>query len=146
MKAVIQVVSRAHVKVENQIVGEIGSGLMILLAIHQNDGERQADLMAEKISQLRIFPDPQGKINLSIQDVGGSILVVSQFTLYGNTERGHRPSFSEAALPAQAVPLYEKFVAALKSHGLSVATGHFGALMSVSLVNEGPLTLIIDCD
>lgn len=144
MRAVVQVVSQASVTVGDQVVSQINAGLMILLAVHKTDTSKQVALMADKISQLRIFPDKQGKINLSVQDVGGSILVVSQFTLYGDTERGRRPSFTESALPTQAVPLYEQFVATLKDKGISVATGHFGALMSVALINEGPITLIID--
>ncbi|MDD2257916.1 MAG: D-aminoacyl-tRNA deacylase [Patescibacteria group bacterium] len=144
MRAVIQVVSQARVEVGNQVVGQIKRGVLIFLAICKNDDSSQAVWLAKKISQLRIFPDQDGKINFDLAAVAGEALVISQFTLYGKTNRGQRPNFSEAAPASQAVPLYEKFISTLRELGFKVATGHFGALMKVSLVNEGPLTLIID--
>ncbi|MDD3435209.1 MAG: D-aminoacyl-tRNA deacylase [Patescibacteria group bacterium] len=144
MRAVIQVVSQARVEVGNQVVGQIKRGVLIFLAICKNDASSQAVWLAKKISQLRIFPDQDGKINFDLATVAGEALVISQFTLYGKTNRGQRPNFSEAAPASQAVPLYEKFISTLRELGFKVATGHFGALMKVSLVNEGPLTLIID--
>jgi len=144
MRAVIQVVSQAEVEVGNQVVGAIKQGLVILLAISQNDDSDQAVRLAKKISQLRIFPDSQGKINLDLAAIGGEALVISQFTLYGQVDRGQRPNFSEAAPASLAVPLYEKFISTLRELGFRVATGHFGALMTVSLKNEGPVTLIVD--
>jgi len=144
MRAVIQVVSQAEVEVGNQVVGAIKQGLVILLAISQNDDSDQAVRLAKKISQLRIFPDSQGKINLDLAAIGGEALVISQFTLYGQVDRGQRPNFSEAAPASLAAPLYEKFISTLRELGFRVATGHFGALMTVSLKNEGPVTLIVD--
>ncbi|BFD24965.1 MAG: D-aminoacyl-tRNA deacylase [Candidatus Parcubacteria bacterium] len=144
MRAVIQVVSEAQVEVGDQIVGVIKEGLVILLAISQTDQAEEAVKLAKKISQLRIFPDAQGKINLDLAATGGEALVISQFTLYGKVNRGQRPNFSEAAPASLAVPLYEKFISTLRDLGFKVATGHFGALMTVSLKNEGPLTLIVD--
>jgi D-tyrosyl-tRNA(Tyr) deacylase len=144
MRAVIQVVSEAQVEVGDQVVGVIKEGLVILLAISQTDQAEEAVKLAKKISQLRIFPDAQGKINLDLAATGGEALVISQFTLYGKVNRGQRPNFSEAAPASLAVPLYEKFISTLRDLGFKVATGHFGALMTVSLKNEGPLTLIVD--
>jgi D-tyrosyl-tRNA(Tyr) deacylase len=144
MRAVIQVVSEAQVEVGGQVVGAIKKGLVILLAISQADQNEEAVKLAKKISQLRIFPDAQGKINLDLAAAGGETLVISQFTLYGKVDRGQRPNFLEAAPASLAVPLYEKFISTLRGLGFKVATGHFGALMTVSLKNEGPLTLIVD--
>lgn len=130
--------------VDGQIVGQIGSGLLILLGIGQDDEERQARLLADKIVYLRIFGDGEGKMNRSLLDVGGSILVVSQFTLYADMHRGRRPSFVGAAAPAHAIPLIEHFKACIASYGISVENGIFGAHMHVELVNDGPVTLWLD--
>ncbi|MCX6795611.1 MAG: D-aminoacyl-tRNA deacylase [Candidatus Falkowbacteria bacterium] len=145
MRAVIQRVTSSRVLVKEEIVGEIGSGLLILLAIHNDDEELTLDKLAEKIINLRIFEDEFGKINLSLKDVVGEAMVVSQFTLYGKTEKGNRPSFLDSARPDKAKPFYDKFVELLAVKGIKkVATGKFGALMSVQLINEGPTTIIID--
>ena len=144
MRAVIQRVSQASVEVEKKIVGSCEQGLMILLGVGQGDGEAEATWLAKKISGLRIFEDEQGKMNLSVLDVGGSALVVSQFTLYGNCKKGRRPSFVEAAPPDEADRLYQYFCAELQKVGCPVETGQFQATMSVSLINEGPVTLILE--
>jgi len=144
MRAVIQVVSNANVKVDDKIVGEINRGYLILLAIHNDDTEDMVVKMTDKIEGLRIFTDENDKMNLSLKDVGGEILLVSQFTLYGDTKKGNRPSFIDSAKPIKAVPYYEKVVSLLKTKNFKVETGQFGAMMSVSLVNEGPTTIIID--
>lgn len=144
MRVVIQVVSEASVKVEDEIIGQINRGYLILLAIHVDDTEDKITKMAEKIYGLRVFKDETDKMNLSLKDIGGEVLLVSQFTLYADTKKGNRPGFSESARPDQAVLYYEKIVSLLKAKGLKVATGSFGAKMSVSLVNEGPTTIIID--
>ena len=144
MRAVIQRVSEAGVTVEEEYTGRIGHGLVVLLGIAADDTETEADYLAEKIVGLRIFPDAEEKFDRSVQEVNGSILVVSQFTLYGDCRKGRRPSFSAAATPDKALPLYEYFVNALKSKKVSVATGRFQAMMAVHLVNDGPVTLILD--
>jgi D-tyrosyl-tRNA(Tyr) deacylase len=144
MRAVVQRVSRASVTVEEQVVGEIGPGLLVLLGVSTADTNAAADYLAEKIAGLRIFEDDSGKINLSVADVGGAVLAVSQFTLYGDLRRGKRPSFDEAARPERARELYDSFVAAIRRHGLRCETGQFQAMMSVSLVNEGPVTILLD--
>ncbi|TNE71859.1 D-tyrosyl-tRNA(Tyr) deacylase [bacterium] len=145
MKAVVQRVSSASVKVENKVIGSIQNGLLVLLGVHQTDTLEQVDWMASKVARLRIFQDDEGKMNRSVQDIQGSVLVVSQFTLYGDARKGTRPSFIEAAQPERAIPLYEAFVDKLKSeHKLPVETGEFGAMMEVSLVNDGPVTLILE--
>jgi len=144
MRAVIQVVSEANVKVDNEIIGQINQGYLVLLAIHVDDTESMIAKLADKISDLRIFPDTEDKMNLSLKDIGGEILLVSQFTLYGDTKKGNRPGFTDSARPDKAVPYYEKVVELLRAKGLKVETGSFGAKMSVSLVNEGPCTIIID--
>lgn len=144
MRAVIQVVSSASVRVENKIISEINNGFLILLAISNNDTEDIIVKMADKIKGLRVFPDENGKMNLSLEEVGGQLLVVSQFTLYANTTKGNRPSFTDSAAPVKAVPYYEKFISLMRERGFIVKTGQFGAMMSVSLVNEGPITIIID--
>ncbi|MDD5071577.1 MAG: D-aminoacyl-tRNA deacylase [Patescibacteria group bacterium] len=144
MRAVIQRVKSANVKIDNKIVGQIGQGLLILLAVHQADSEDKIEKMAAKIINLRIFGDKDNKMNLSVKDANGEILVVSQFTLYGDTTKGNRPSFIESARPEKAIPYYEKFVAKIKDSGLKTATGEFGAMMEVSLVNDGPVTIIIE--
>ncbi len=144
MRAVIQRVSEAHVSVEGRIVGQIQHGLVVLLGVTTGDTEAQADFLSEKIMGLRIFSDDAGKFAYSVQDVGGALLVVSQFTLYGDTRKGRRPSFTAAAGTATAKPLYEYFVACCQRRQIPVATGHFQAHMAVQLVNDGPVTLLID--
>jgi D-aminoacyl-tRNA deacylase len=146
MRAVVQRVSRARVSVNEAITGEIGSGLMILVGIGRNDTSAIAMNMANKIANLRIFEDNQQKMNCSLLDVKGSVLVVSQFTLYGDARGQRRPSFIAAAQPEQAEALYEAFCEALRQLGVTVATGIFGAMMSVELVNEGPVTILLDSD
>jgi D-aminoacyl-tRNA deacylase len=146
MRAVVQRVSRARVTVEGRVTGEIGDGLMILLGIGRNDASAVAVSMAEKIAHLRIFEDDDGKMNRSLLDVRGSALVVSQFTLYGDARGQRRPSFIAAAPPDQAKKLYEEFNEALRRLGVGVATGVFQAMMSVELVNEGPVTILLDSD
>jgi len=144
MRAVVQRVSRARVVVGEHVVGQIGRGLLVLLGVARTDTPDQARWLAEKIVGLRIFEDAESKINLGVADVGGELLVVSQFTLYGDCRKGRRPSFIDAAPPEQAVPLYEEFVNAVKARGIRTATGRFGAMMQVELVNDGPVTLIVD--
>lgn len=144
MKSVIQRVASASVTVDTKIVGEIGRGIMVLLGVEKGDTEAQADWLAEKISNLRIFEDQDGKMNRSVQDMGGSLLVVSQFTLAGNCEKGRRPSFDSAAAPEDGKRLYEYFVEAVKRLGLPVATGIFQADMQVALVNDGPVTFVLE--
>jgi len=144
MRAVVQRVSRAKVTIKDWTTGEIGLGLLVLLAVGQEDTESDATYLAEKISGLRIFEDEQGKMNRSVQDVGGSVLAVSQFTLYGDARRGKRPSFAAAAPPQHARRLYEFFVERIRSAGLSCETGRFQEMMQVELVNEGPVTLLLD--
>jgi D-aminoacyl-tRNA deacylase len=146
MRAVVQRVSRARVTVEGRIAGEIAAGLVVLLGVGRNDTSAVAANMAEKIANLRIFEDDQGKMNRSLLNVQGSALVVSQFTLYGDARGQRRPSFIAAAPPAQAKKLYEEFGEALRKLGITVATGIFGAMMSVELVNEGPVTILLDSD
>lgn len=146
MRAVVQRVSRAEVRVENAPVGAIGPGLLVLLGVGQDDDPQAAQFLAEKIVQLRIFSDPDGKFNLSALDVGGSVLVVSQFTLFADTRRGRRPSFISAAPPDVAAPLVERFMDAVRASGLAVAGGRFGAHMQVELVNDGPVTIVLDTD
>lgn len=125
-------------------IGKIGKGFAILVGFTSSDTDEKAEWMAAKIHGLRLFLDHDEKMNLSLADVGGEVLVVSQFTLYGNAEKGRRPSFIDAARPDQAIPLYEKFISSLRSMGLRVATGEFGAMMEVELVNDGPTTLLIE--
>lgn len=144
MRAVIQRVSRASVTVTNTVVGQIEQGLLVLLGVGTEDGVEEAALLAEKIATLRIFSDEDGRFNLSVQDISGDILVVSQFTLYADTRKGRRPSFVAAARPEQAEPLVETFIEFLRNKDLSVATGRFGAHMDVSLLNDGPVTIILD--
>jgi len=146
MRAVVQRVSRARVTVEGRVTGEIGAGLMILLGIGRSDGAAVAVSMAEKIANLRIFEDDEGKMNRSLLDVKGSALVVSQFTLYGDARGQRRPSFIAAAPPDEANKLYEDFNEALRNLGISVATGIFKAMMSVESVNEGPVTILLDSE
>jgi len=144
MKSVIQRVSHASVTINEEIKGEINQGFLVLLGITHNDTEKDVKWMVDKISGLRVFEDENGKMNLSLEDVKGELLIVSQFTLYGDAKKGRRPSFIEAARPEKAIPLYEKFVALAKEKGVKVATGEFGADMKVNLLNDGPVTLIID--
>jgi D-tyrosyl-tRNA(Tyr) deacylase len=146
MRAIVQRVSRARVTVEGRVTGEIGAGLMILLGIGRKDASAVAVSMAEKIAHLRIFGDDEGKMNRSLLDVKGGVLVVSQFTLYGDARGQRRPSFIAAAAPDQANKLYEDFNEALRKLGISVATGVFKAMMSVESVNEGPVTILLDSD
>jgi D-tyrosyl-tRNA(Tyr) deacylase len=144
MKAVIQRVTSASVTVEGSIVGQIQQGLLVLLGVEKGDAEAQADWLVEKIAGLRIFCDADGKMNLSVQDMGGALLVVSQFTLAGNCAKGRRPSFDTAAPPAEGNRLYEYFVSAAKRLDLPVETGIFQADMQVALVNDGPVTFILE--
>lgn len=146
MRAVVQRVSRAEVRVEAASVGAIGPGLLVLLGVGQDDGPEEARFLAEKIIQLRIFSDAEGKFNLSALDMGGGVLVVSQFTLFADTRRGRRPSFISAAAPDLAEPLIEQFMEAVRSSGLTVAGGRFGAHMEVELVNDGPVTIVLDTE
>jgi D-tyrosyl-tRNA(Tyr) deacylase len=146
MRAVVQRVSRAHVTVDRHVTGEIATGLLILLGVGRDDTSAVAVGMAEKIANLRIFEDDQGKMNRSLLDVRGSALVVSQFTLYGDARGQRRPSFSAAAPPEQAEKCYEEFCEALRRLEVTVATGVFQAMMSVQLVNEGPVTILLDSD
>ena len=147
MRVVLQRVTQASVKVDGEVIGAIGNGFLILLGVSDEDNESVADKMADKICKLRIFADENGKTNLSLTDVGGELLVVSQFTLYGDTKKGYRPSFIKAAKPPLSVDAYELFLAEMNKHGLKdVQHGEFGADMQVSLVNEGPCTIIIDTD
>ena len=144
MRVVVQRVSRARVTIEGETVGQIERGLLILVGFREGDGESDISFLAKKLLELRIFPDEADKMNRSVLDVGGGLLVVSQFTLYGDCRKGRRPSFTGAAGPDVAIPLYEQFVERLRGSGLTVETGRFGAMMEVELVNDGPVTLIID--
>ena len=145
MRAVIQRVSRASVTTKNGLLSEIGKGLLILVGIEETDDSTDIDWLAQKIVQLRIFDDAEGVMNLSVLDIGGEMIVVSQFTLHAKTKKGNRPSYIKAAPPAIAVPVYEDFVARLSSlAGKKIGTGEFGAMMAVELVNDGPVTIIID--
>jgi len=144
MRAVIQRVSRARVQVDGQTTGEIGQGLLILLGVGQGDTPREADSLLDKILNLRIFEDAGGKMNLSLLETGGQLMVISQFTLYADCRKGRRPSFTGAAPPGEAQRLYDYFVDAARDRGLQVATGIFQALMEVELVNFGPVTILLD--
>jgi D-tyrosyl-tRNA(Tyr) deacylase len=144
VRAVVQRVSRASVTIDGHTVGTIGRGLLVLLGVGKQDTLEHVSWMADKIAGLRIFADEHGKMNRDIGAVEGGVLVVSQFTLYGDATKGRRPSFVDAAPPETAIPLYEAFVAALVAHGLSVQTGQFGAMMDVELVNDGPVTLLLE--
>ena len=146
MRAVIQRVSHAHVTVDNAVIGEIGKGYLILLGVGHADTTEQADRLWSKISRLRIFEDEAGKTNCSLSDVGGEVLVVSQFTLYANFKKGNRPSFVDAGAPDLANELYEYFVDLVRRDGFPVATGAFGADMKVELLNDGPFTIVLDTD
>ena len=144
MRAVVQRVSEGSVSVEGETVGRIGRGLLVLLGVARQDTTAGAEYLADKIVHLRIFEDRAGKLNRSLLQIGGEMLVVSQFTLYGDCRKGRRPSFVEAAPPEAANALYEHFVAKVAGHGVQVATGRFRALMAVSLINDGPVTLILE--
>ena len=145
MRAVVQRVKRARVSADGSVVGAIGKGMLILLGVEAGDTEADADWLATRLARVRIFEDADGKMNLAARDVGGSALVVSQFTLFGTMRKGSRPSFNRAAVPAEAIPLYESFTAKLSALlERSVPTGRFGAMMDVELVNDGPVTLTLD--
>ncbi len=144
MKAVIQRVSESHVKVDGNIVGEIGKGLMLLVGIDENDTETDADWLVQKILNLRIFGDEDGKLNLSVQDIKGEILCISQFTLIADYKKGNRPSFIKAAKPDKAIPLFDYFKKEISKSGLKTESGIFGADMKVSLINDGPVTIVMD--
>ena len=145
MRALVQRVARAEVRVAGERVGAIGRGFVVLLGVKPDDDERLADKLAQKVAKLRVFEDDAGKMNLSLADVDGAVLVVSQFTLYGDARKGRRPSFIEAARPEQAEPLVQTFVKRLRQeHGLTVATGVFGAIMKVEIHNDGPVTMMLE--
>lgn len=144
MRAVIQRVKHSSVTVDGKIIGEIGQGLMILLGVTHTDGEKEMNWLVNKIKDLRIFEDAEGKMNLGLEDIKGELLVISQFTLYGNCIKGRRPGFTDAARPDLAEPLYEKFIEKCRSFGIKTECGEFGADMKVELLNDGPVTLIID--
>ena len=144
MRLVLQRVSRAEVRVRERITGRIDAGYLLLAGFTHTDGESQLVWMAEKVAGLRLFGDADGKMNLGLADVGGALLVVSQFTLYGDAAKGRRPSFIDAARPEAAVPLYERFILLLRERGFHVETGEFGAMMDVELVNDGPVTLWLE--
>ena len=144
MRVLLQRVSRAEVRVAGRSIGSVGQGLLAFVGFTSSDTEEQAEWMADKVVGLRIFGDAEQKMNLAVTDVAGAILVVSQFTLYGRAEKGRRPSFTEAARPDHAIPLYERFIALLRDRGVHTETGEFGAMMDVELVNDGPVTLWLE--
>ena len=144
MRILLQRVSRAEVRIEDRVAGRIGTGFVLFVGLTATDGEEQLAWMADKVAGLRLFGDAEGKMNLSLADVGGACLVVSQFTLYGDASKGRRPSFIDAARPEIAIPLYQRFVALLRERVPEVSTGEFGAMMEVELVNDGPVTLWIE--
>jgi D-tyrosyl-tRNA(Tyr) deacylase len=144
VRALVQRVTDARVRIEGKIVGEIGAGLCVLVGVTHDDDEAVARKLADKVWNLRVFPDAEGVMNVPVSDAGGQVLVVSQFTLYGSTERGRRPSWVDAARPEQAEPLARAFADALRALGATVATGEFGADMQVELVNDGPVTLMLE--
>jgi len=144
MRVLLQRVARAEVRVGERVTGQIGPGFLALVGFTHTDDEAQSDWMADKIAGLRVFADDDDKMNRSLSDVNGAVLVVSQFTLYGDASKGRRPSFIDAAKPEQAIPLYEYFLKSLRSRGLPVETGEFGAMMAVELVNDGPVTLWLE--
>lgn len=146
MRAVVQRVSRARVRVDERVTGEIGHGLLVLLGVAKTDVEADAARLADKISTLRLFSDENGKMNRSLQEIGGAVLAVSQFTLHGDCRKGRRPSFDRAAPAEKAELLYEKFIHTLRTRGVPVETGEFQAMMDVELVNDGPVTVIVDTD
>jgi D-aminoacyl-tRNA deacylase len=144
MRVLLQRVSRAEVRVGDRVAGRIGPGMLLFVGLTHTDTEEQLAWMADKVIGLRIFSDAEQKMNLGLQDTGGSALVVSQFTLYGNAEKGRRPSFIDAARPELAIPLYERFIALLRERGVPTETGEFGAMMDVELVNDGPVTIWLE--
>ncbi len=146
MRLVLQRVSRAKVSVDGEVTGEIGRGILVLLGVSRNDTDAEARSMVEKTLNLRIFDDENGKMNMSLIDIGGELLVVSQFTLYGDARKGRRPSYIDAAGPDEANRLYEYFVAEARKHVAKVGTGRFQAMMDVELVNDGPVTILLDSD
>lgn len=146
MRALVQRVRHAAVEIDGRVHGEIDTGYLVFLGITHTDTEAQSDYLADKVCKLRVFEDENGKMNRSLADVGGALLVVSQFTLYGNCKKGNRPSFTEAARPDVAIPLYEAFLARCREGELTVQSGEFGADMQVSLINDGPVTLWMDTD
>ncbi|MEJ2635996.1 MAG: D-aminoacyl-tRNA deacylase [Calditrichia bacterium] len=146
MKAVIQRVSEASVDVDGKVVGKIGRGFAVLLGIHEEDEEADAEYLANKIANLRVFEDAEGKMNISLQEIQGEVLAISQFTLYADTRKGRRPSFIKAAIPEKAEPLYEYFIKCMEKQNVSAARGVFGAMMMVKIFNQGPVTIIIDSE
>lgn len=144
MRAVVQRVSSSKVTVDEEIVGQVSKGLLVLLGVTHGDTSKDVDYMVDKVTNLRIFEDENDKMNLSLKDIGGEILAVSQFTLYGDCRRGRRPSFTDAARPEIANPLYEEFVQKVRNLGISVGTGKFGAHMMVDLTNDGPVTILLE--
>lgn len=144
MRAVVQRVRESKVTVDGRIVGEIGPGILVLLGVEEEDTEKDVEYLAEKIAHLRIFQDGEGKMNLSVKDIGGGALIVSQFTLMGDCRKGRRPSYSHAARPELAIPLYEKFIKAMQGWGVQTGEGVFQAMMDVHLINDGPVTLLVD--
>lgn len=146
MRAVVQRVKKGSVEIEKKEIGKIEEGLVVLLGVGQKDIEKDAEYLAEKIVNLRIFEDKEGKMNLSVKNINGQILVISQFTLYGNCRKGRRPSFISAALPDKAVKLYDYFVKCIKNYSLKVETGKFQAMMLVKIFNNGPVTILLDSE
>lgn len=146
MRGVVQRVSRARVVVDAEVVGQIGPGFVVLLGVAKEDTLESADYMADKVANLRVFEDEEGKMNRSLLEAGGAVLAVSQFTLYGDVRRGRRPGFDRAARPEQAEPLYQRFVERLRALGLTVETGRFQTHMEVELVNDGPVTILVDSE
>ncbi len=144
MRVILQRVSRASVSIDGRVAGEIGRGFCLLVGFTHGDTATQVDWMAEKVAGLRLFTDSAGKMNLGLDEVGGAVLAISQFTLYGDSAKGRRPSFIDAARPELAIPLYQRFLSALRERGLTVAMGEFGADMEVEIHNDGPVTLILD--
>jgi D-tyrosyl-tRNA(Tyr) deacylase len=144
MRVLLQRVSRAEVRVNGNVIGRVGRGFVVFVGFTTTDTEAHVDWMAEKVASIRLFGDDEGKMNRALADVGGAVLVVSQFTLYGDSQKGRRPSFIAAARPEHAIPLYERFVTLLRAGGTIVETGEFGAMMEVELVNDGPVTLWIE--
>jgi D-tyrosyl-tRNA(Tyr) deacylase len=144
MKAVVQRVKNANVKVDDKVIGSIGNGILLLLGIEETDEDKDLEYMCDKVPNLRIFEDENGKMNKSLLDVGGSILVISQFTLLGDARKGRRPSFIAAARPDKAIPMYEKYIAEMKEKNIFTQTGEFGADMKVELTNDGPVTILLD--
>ncbi len=144
MKALVQRVKRASVEIEEKLYSKIGQGMLILLGVEKGDGQKEAEYLAKKVVNLRIFEDSEGKMNLSVQDIKGELLAVSQFTLAGDTSRGNRPGFETAARPEEAKPLYEYFVECLKAYGINTQTGIFQADMQVELINDGPVTFMLE--